>query len=656
MSFELEEHAVNRRMKTLVVAIAGWLIVGMLSGMPSAEAATSTTVNVSSSANPSTAGDTVTFTAVVRAADGSTPTGAVTFNDNYEVYATRSLSGGVATYSAALLYSGSRTLTVSYSGDGTHAQGSGSLPLIVRSTTTTSLSSTLSTSTLGQEVTFIAKVYGGYPGGPVTFTDGSETLAVVPVVNNQATYTMTSLQAGSHAIAASYAGDASTAPSSATLTQNVLSSAAFTLVSSLNPAVAGQSSVTWRATVAAVPGRPTPTGAVTFNDNYEAYATRSLDGSGTASYSMTPLYSGNRTLTATYSGDANYAASSTTLAQRVLTATSVSLTSTGSPTDPGRQVTFTASVSGAAPTGTVTFADGSQTLAVVPLASSKATFSSTTLSPGAHVISASYSGDQQNGPSSATKSHAVNVPTGGGYWMLGTGGEVFAFGGAADLGGADDDAADIEPTPSGKGYWILGLDGSVTAKGDATYLGRAWAGYDEFAASISATPDGQGYWVFTSAGRAIPFGNADFFGDMEGTRLNGSVLDSVVTKSGHGYWMVGSDGGIFAFGDAKFFGSTGNLRLNMPVMSMVADPDGAGYWLVASDGGIFAFDAPFYGSMGNTRLNKPVSAMVGGPAGYLMVGQDGGIFAFGASAFYGSLGARPPANPIIAVGLKPANT
>ena len=140
---------------------------------------------------------------------------------------------------------------------------------------------------------------------------------------------------------------------------------------------------------------------------------------------------------------------------------------------------------------------------------------------------------------------------------------------------------------------------------------------------------------------------------MAGTKLNGPILDSVATPSGRGYWMVGSDGGIFSFGDATFSGSTGNMRLNQPVMSMAADPDGKGYWLVASDDGIFAFDAPFHGSMGGTRLNRPISGIVPGAAGYLMVAEDGGIFAFGNVAFRGSLGARPPASPVVAVALAP---
>jgi hypothetical protein len=113
--------------------------------------------------------------------------------------------------------------------------------------------------------------------------------------------------------------------------------------------------------------------------------------------------------------------------------------------------------------------------------------------------------------------------------------------------------------------------------------------------------------------------------------------------------MVGADGGIFAFGDARFAGSMGGRALNAPVRSLVPDGDGAGYWLVAADGGVFAFDAPFRGSMGGQRLNKPVRGMVRYGDGYLMVAEDGGVFTFSDRPFSGSLGARPPARPVIAV-------
>jgi hypothetical protein len=36
-----------------------------------------------------------------------------------------------------------------------------------------------------------------------------------------------------------------------------------------------------------------------------------------------------------------------------------------------------------------------------------------------------------------------------------------------------------------------------------------------------------------------------------------------------------------------------------------------------------------------------------------MVAEDGGIFAFGNVTFHGSLGAKPPGNPVVAVALAP---
>ena len=264
-------------------------------------------------------------------------------------------------------------------------------------------------------------------------------------------------------------------------------------------------------------------------------------------------------------------------------------------------------------------------------------------------------------PPAAVAPMAVSDDERGGYWMLGADGAVHAFGAARHFGqpaavGSGRSAVDVEPTPAGRGYWVLDDSGLVTSYGDATAYGGVPAAVlrpDERPTSLSATPRGQGYWVFTNRGRAIAFGDARFLGDVSELALNGPVLDSVATPSGQGYYMVASDGGIFAFGDARFSGSMGGQRLNAPVQSLVPDSDGSGYWLVASDGGIFAFDAPFKGSMGAIRLAKPVTGMVRYGDGYLMVGEDGGIFNFSTQAFAGSLGAKPPARPIVAVAAVP---
>ncbi len=259
-----------------------------------------------------------------------------------------------------------------------------------------------------------------------------------------------------------------------------------------------------------------------------------------------------------------------------------------------------------------------------------------------------------------TTSSPRHVRRGRGYWMLERSGRAHAFGSAlhyGDIAGtlsSSATATDLETTPTGLGYWIVDSAGRVKAFGDARRFGDAPAGTltgSEQVTSLASTRSGAGYWLFTDRGRALAFGDAMHHGDVSTLVLNGPVIGSIPTPTGGGYFMVASDGGIFAFGDAQFVGSMGGFRLNAPVMGLVPDADGRGYWLVGSDGGIFAFDAAFRGSMGTVSLNRPVVGMVRFGDGYLMVGSDGGIFNFSDQGFFGSLGATPPANPIVAVAV-----
>jgi len=261
-------------------------------------------------------------------------------------------------------------------------------------------------------------------------------------------------------------------------------------------------------------------------------------------------------------------------------------------------------------------------------------------------------------PTTTTIATPATTPPRAGYWMVGRTGDAYAFGDARWFGNAPVPAGvtatNIASTPTGNGYWVVASNGSVYSFGDARFLGgNPVLVPGEITTSISATPDGGGYWLFSNMGRAFAYGTAPHLGDMTGTRLNGGVLGSVVTPSGRGYYMVAADGGIFSFGDAVFHGSMGGSRLNGPVVGLAPDPDGAGYWLVATDGGIFSFSAAFRGSMGSVRLNQPMIGMVAYGDGYLMVASDGGIFTFSSKPFAGSLGANPPAQPIVAVSPLP---
>jgi hypothetical protein len=127
---------------------------------------------------------------------------------------------------------------------------------------------------------------------------------------------------------------------------------------------------------------------------------------------------------------------------------------------------------------------------------------------------------------------------------------------------------------------------------------------DHFTYTAAAQP---GYWEVASDGGLFAFGSAGFFGSMGGKHLNAPVVGIAATPDSKGYWEVASDGGLFAFGDAGFFGSMGGKPLNAPVVGIARTADGLGYWEVASDGGLFAFgDAGFFGSMGGKPLNAPV--------------------------------------------------
>jgi hypothetical protein len=106
----------------ILVIIVTALLLAALVGLPACGKAklASTTTTVTSSQNPSTYGDAVTFTATVTATSG-TPTGTVTFKDGATTLGTATLSSGQTTYATATLSSGTHSITAVYSGDASFA-------------------------------------------------------------------------------------------------------------------------------------------------------------------------------------------------------------------------------------------------------------------------------------------------------------------------------------------------------------------------------------------------------------------------------------------------------------------------------------------------------------------------------------------------------
>ena len=392
----------------LTATTAYWVRVSNVVGHADSQTATITVVAgtsataLTSSLNPSTFGQSVTFTATVTASGGGTPTGTVTFTDGSNALGTVSLSNGQASLSTSSLGAGSHSVVASYSGDSTYqASASASLTQTVRiAGTSLNLTSNINPSGYNQSVTFTASLtpqFGGSATGQITFSDGANPLGTITVSGNQAAITLSTLTVGTHSIAAVYGGDANFNGSSSGLSQVVVKAATSTaLVSSLNPAFVTQN-ITYTATVTSAYGGAV-SGSVTFKSGATTLGSATLV-NGQAGINTSYSTSGSRSITATYIGDAkNTGSTSPVLTQAVNKyPTSTKVASNPNPSNIGQTVTFTATVSssfGAIPDGDlVTFKDGAKTLVSVPLSGGTATMNTANLTLGTHAITAAYMGD-----------------------------------------------------------------------------------------------------------------------------------------------------------------------------------------------------------------------------------------------------------------------
>jgi hypothetical protein len=396
--------------------------------------ALTTTITVSGSPNPAMAGQQVTFTATATPNSGNNPTGTVTFMDGSTTLGTGTfaLVGGQdqASFTTTTpLSAGSHTITANYGGDALFGSTSGSTTETINAlATSTTVSGSPNPSNAETVVTFTAVVTSTSPGTPtgtVTFLDGSTTIGTgtLAVVGgfDQATFSTSTLSAGSHSIAASYGGDAVFGTSSGSTTQTVNALGTATSVSgSPNPANVGQA-VTFTAIITTT-FAGTPTGTVTFVDGNTTIGTGTLavvGGVDQATFTTSTLSSGSHTITANYGGDSFFGPSSGSTGQVVKAPSSTTVSGLPNPINVGQQVTFTAVVSSTSPgtpSGTVTFMDGSTTLGTVALAvvggSDQATFTTTSpLAIGSHTITASYSGDTIFSVSSGSFTETVNALT-----------------------------------------------------------------------------------------------------------------------------------------------------------------------------------------------------------------------------------------------------
>ncbi len=640
-----------------------------------------------SSQNPSTLGQSVTFTATVT---GSTPTGTVHFSHNGTSVSgcgTRTLVGGSVTCTTAALPVGNnQTIEADYSGDGNNATSSGTVSQTVNTVSSgTALISSQNPSVLGQSVTFTATVTGSTPTGTVHFSDNGNPIAgcgTRTLVGGSVTCTTAALPVGNNQkIEADYSGDGNNGSSSGSVSQSVDQlSTSTTVSSSTNPTTVGQS-VSFLATVTPSDGS-TPTGSVQFLDGTTPLGTVALGGGGLSSSALAPnqaelstaaLSQGTHSITVVYGGDANdLPSTSSPLNQLVnpqpppLPATTTTLTVSRNPAALGQVVRVTATVTTTPPggpiTGTVQFFDGTFALGTIPLAGNKAVVSIEANVTGTYVLTASYSGDASNAPSTSAGVDQVAIPYGSagtqGYWLVGSDGGIFTFGSAQFYGSTgalrlQRPVVGITPTSDLGGYWLVASDGGIFTFGDGAFfgsipgLGIAPAGTPGAARKLNApivgmvpSADGGGYFMVGADGGVFAFGDAAFEGSCPGIGgCSGAAVAVMPDATGNGYWVVTASGYVYTFGDANYYGGPGPQAV--PVTSAVATPDGRGYWILFSNGVIAGYgDAGNFGSPAGVFGGvNPATAIVATSdgRGYWVASANGSVYTFGDAQFYGAM-------------------
>jgi hypothetical protein len=313
---------------------------------------------------------------------------------------------------------------------------------------TATVSSTANPSSFGQTVTLTTTVVpqaadANTPTGAVTMFDGSTEIGSGNLSGGTFSVTESSWSVGVHPITATYGGDSNFfSGSSSTFNQIVNKAATITTVtSSANPSVFGQP-VTLTATVTPNVGSGTPTGTAQLFSGTTSIGSGTLT-NGAFSITQSSLAVGTFVITATYSGDSTFLASTSTALNQVVNKAPTQTSMAGSPTGSagfGNAASFTATVTvpppgGGTPTGTVAFSVDGTNVGQTPLSPSlTATIATSALSPGSHVIGASYGGDGDFLGSSTTLSYLVTCT----HTITGTQyGAVVASGSSTCVLGAD---------------------------------------------------------------------------------------------------------------------------------------------------------------------------------------------------------------------------
>jgi len=400
--------------------------------------------------------------------------------------------------------------------------------------TTTVVTSSGSPSALGSAVTFTATMTTSNTTaltGTVTFYDGGTEIGGAAQnligTTNTAALTISTLALGTHTITAVYSGDSGDATStSASLTQVVKQGTTVAVSGSPNASLV-YGAVTVTATVTQTAGSTTPGGTVTFSvDGNVASGAIAMTGNA-ASFVTSSLTAGTHTIAAAYSGDANDLGYTGSYSQTVnVASTSSTLATSAATVLVETSVTLTATVTGNAagvvPSGSVYFYDGSTRIGIGSLTGSgyvgTASYTTASLAPGTHSITATYQGDGNYGASTTSAlTETVN--------KIGTAAAVSASANATTAGATA--SFTVTVTAASATTPNLAISGTVTLMDGSVTLGTG---------TVTAAGSGPATATVTISTSALGVGShaitANYAGDGNYIASSSSAMALTVTNAG----------------------------------------------------------------------------------------------------------------------------
>jgi sugar lactone lactonase YvrE len=351
---------------------------------------TTLTLQVAPAGTGADYGNTITLTATISpaTANGLSPSGTVTFFDSAVQVGTATVTSAATTFTLPVESVGGHNYSASYSGGaGFNPSSSSSLAYTINKAGITA-STSGSTAAYGKSGTAVVTITGEFTGAGIAIPTGTiicqavgASAQTVTLNNGQATINLPStLPAGSNAITVQYNGDGNYRSVSTTATVTVATipltitaNNATRFYGTANPAFSG-----------------TISGAINGDTFTESFSTPATISSNVGSYPIIPSAQGpalsNYTVVAV-----NGTLTITQVASALVLQTSAASVNVGS------SVTFTATAASfnfGTPTGQITFIDGSTTLGTGTLnGAGVATYTTSTLAAGVHVITATYPGD-----------------------------------------------------------------------------------------------------------------------------------------------------------------------------------------------------------------------------------------------------------------------